>query len=362
MGIQTIKLSCVRVHENSEFSFNPNLTIIFGKNGSGKTTVLEAINLISIGKSFKTHRQKELINNKFDNLVVVGSFSENDQKKDKIAVSVSKYDGQKIKLNGKTINNRKDIIGRNPVVVLSPEEQKITTGPPLSRRQFFDRIFSTVSSEYIFLLQKYNKTLKQRNASLLLQNKKEQEAWIESLSDCAVKLWFHRQKKIETFSHVFYNISEMFDNKINVKINYLKVTPTKEKYKEVLFQNLKKDIEKKTTSTGPHRDNINFTWFKKNTRTHCSQGENKIYLVLLKLSELLFLINETNKKPIFMMDDLFATLDIEKSKRTVEVLGELTKKTQKNFQTIITTTDIINLEESGFLTKNIKHKTHHLRN
>ena len=362
MGIQTIKLNSVRVHEKSEFGFNPNLTIIFGKNGSGKTTVLEAINLISIGKSFKTHRQKELINNKSDSLVVVGSFLDNSKKKDKIAVSVSNHEGQKIKLNGKAINNRKDIIGRNPVVVLSPEEQKITTGPPLTRRQFFDRVFSTISYEYIILLQKYNKTLKQRNASLFLQNKKEQEAWIYALSDCGSKLWSLRQKQIERFSHVFYDVSEMFDKQTKVKINYLKNVPTKNKYKETLFQNLKKDFEKKRTTVGPHRDNVNFTWFKKNTRTHCSQGENKIYLVLLKLAELQFLMNETKKPPIFMMDDLFATLDLEKSKRTVEVLDELNKKNLKKFQTIITTTDIINLEKSGFLTKNMKHKTHHLTN
>ena len=362
MGIQTIKLNSVRIHKNSEFGFNPNLTIFFGKNGSGKTTVLEAINLISIGKSFKTHKQKELINSKSDNLVVVGSFLNNKQKKDKIAVSVSNYDGQKIKLNGKTISNRKEIIGRNPVVVLSPEEQKITTGPPLTRRQFFDRVFSTVSYEYIILLQKYNKTLKQRNASLLLQNRKEQEAWINSLSDCGTKLWSLRQKQIEKFSQVFYYISEMFDKKTKVKIGYLNNVLTNKKYKETLFKNLKRDIENKRTTRGPHRDNINFTWFKKNTKTHCSQGENKIYLVLLKLAELQFLMNETKETPVFMMDDLFATLDLEKSKRTVEVLEELNKKNKNKFQTIITTTDIINLEKSGFLTKNIKHQMHHLGN
>jgi len=360
LSIQRIKLNSVRVHENSEFGFSPNLTVLFGKNGSGKTTVLEAINLISIGKSFKTHRQKEMINNESDNLVVIGSFSHESKKKDKIAVSVSNKEGQKIKINGKRVNNRKDIIGRNPVVVLSPEEQKITTGSPLTRRQFFDRVFCTVSYEYIILLQKYNKILKQRNASLFSQSKKQQSAWISALSDSGVKLWNLRQKQIKKFSSVFYNISEIFDKQIKVKIKYLDAVPTEKKYKEYLLKNLKKDIEKKRTTIGPHRDRIIFTWFGNNTRTHCSQGENKIYLVLLKLAELQFLMNETKNPPIFMMDDLFATLDFEKSKRTIDVLGELNKEPPKNFQTIITTTDIINLEKNGVLAKNIKHKTHHL--
>ena len=361
MSIQTIKLNSVRVHENSEFRFSPNLTVLFGKNGSGKTTVLEAINLISTGKSFKTHRQKELINNNSDSLVVIGSFLNNIEKKDKVAVSISNRDGQKTKINGKKINNRKDIIGRNPVVVLSPEEQKITTGSPLARRQFFDKVFSTVSYEYIVLLQKYNKTLKQRNASLFLQNKIEQKAWISALSLCGVKLWELRKKQFEKFTRIFYSVSSLFDNEINVEIKYLENIPTQEKYKEKLLKNLRKDTDKKTTTTGPHRDRIVFNWDNNNTRTHCSQGENKTYLVLLKLAELQYLMNETKKPLIFMMDDLFATLDFEKSKRIVEVLNELNKNAPNNFQTIITTTDIINLEKKGFLGKNLKHKTYHLK-
>ena len=117
----------------------------------------------------------------------------------------------------------------------------------------------------------------------------------------------------------------------------------------------------KTTTTGPHRDRIVFNWDNNNTRTHCSQGENKTYLVLLKLAELQYLMNETKKPLIFMMDDLFATLDFEKSKRTVEVLSELNKNAPNNFQTIITNTDIINLEKNGIFGKNLKHKTHHLK-
>ena len=160
MAISHLKINSFRNHKNKEFSFNKGVTVIFGENGSGKTSVLEAIYLLSMGKSFKTNRQKEMIKKGMDKAIINGSFFKNNIT-NKIDVLVDSKLKKRIKINGKEVLKRNELLGYNNVVVLSPEEQKITTGSPLARRQFFDKVFSTVSYEYIVLLQKYNKTLKQ---------------------------------------------------------------------------------------------------------------------------------------------------------------------------------------------------------
>ena len=141
--------------------------MIWGENGSGKTAVLEAIHTLSFGKSFRTHTQRSLIRNGDRSFVVKGMFLLQGSR-DEIAVQVNKHSGQQLKLNGKSLSGRTEIIGRNNVVVLSPEEQPITKGPPVERRQFFDKMFSVSMSDYVKTLKKYGRVLKQRNAALLL--------------------------------------------------------------------------------------------------------------------------------------------------------------------------------------------------
>ena len=140
--------------------------MIWGENGSGKTAVLEAIHTLSFGKSFRTHTQRSLIRNGESSFVVKGVFSLRGSR-DEIAAQVNKHSRQQLKLNGKSLSGRTEIIGRNNVVVLSPEEQPITKGPPVKRRQFIDKMFSVSMVDYVNTLKKYSRVLKQRNAALL---------------------------------------------------------------------------------------------------------------------------------------------------------------------------------------------------
>ena len=139
--------------------------MIFGENGSGKTSVLEAIYLLSMGKSFKTNRQKEMIKKGMDKAIINGSFFKNNIT-NKIDILVDSKLKKRIKINGKKVLKRNELLGYNNVVVLSPEEQKITKDSTKQRRIFFDKLFSITSKNYITTLQEYNKVLKQRNIVL----------------------------------------------------------------------------------------------------------------------------------------------------------------------------------------------------
>ena len=139
--------------------------MIFGENGSGKTSVLEAIYLLSMGKSFKTNRQKEMIQKGMNKAIINGSFFKNNII-NKIDILVDSKLKKRIKINGKEVLKRNELLGYNNVVVLSPEEQKITKDSTKQRRIFFDKLFSITSKNYIKTLQEYNKVLKQRNTVL----------------------------------------------------------------------------------------------------------------------------------------------------------------------------------------------------
>jgi|AP45_3_1055517.scaffolds.fasta_scaffold23865_2 DNA replication and repair protein RecF len=364
MAIQRLELVSFRNHDKKEFNFIPGLTVIWGENGSGKTAVLEAIHTLSFGRSFRTHKQRDLIRSCDDTLVVRGGFSINGHT-DEVAAQVTKSFGQKLKLNGKILTGRKELIGRNNVVVLSPEEQSVTKGAPLERRQFFDKMFSVTSREYVDLLQTYNRVLKQRNAAIqqVRENRRPTEDiqhWDEQITKTGQALWELRFDFMNDFKTYLQSIIERYDTGIRLELGYLKTAPDIDSYQAMIKESLKKDIALGRTTIGPHRDDISLIWDDRDLRSFGSQGEHKLSLVLLKLAEMVFVREKTGTHPTLLLDDLFAKLDLERSKKIVSLLQGLESESGEPVQTIVTTTDLLNVEQSGLLSGEKENKTYHL--
>ena len=131
-------------------------------------------------------------------------------------------------------------------------------------------------------------------------------------------------------------------------------------YNEELKKTQEKDIKLGRTTFGPHRDDMSIYWQGKNLRNHGSQGEHKLCLVFLKLTEAVYIKEKTGSRPILLLDDLFAKLDLERNKRLVNLFHIMDKEWENSTQTIITTTDMINLENSGILLGQKEIKTYHL--
>ena len=338
--------------------------MIWGENGSGKTAVLEAIHTLSFGKSFRTHTQRNLIRNGDSSFVVKGLFSLQGSS-DEIAAQVNKNSGQKLKLNGKLLSGRTEIIGRNNVVVLSPEEQPITKGPPLKRRQFFDKMFSVSMVDYVKTLKKYGRVLKQRNAALLLVKENKSTVaglkhWDEQLVDTGAKLWLMRVDLIAQFKKNVDYMIQRYDSSIQFEIVYFDEAPREELYRKQVRDALNTDLTLGRTTVGPHRDEMLFIWDKRDLRSFGSQGEHKLALVLLKLAEMCFIQDNTGSYPTLLLDDLFSKLDFERSQKIVSLLQGLENNSGEPVQTIVTTTDILNVESSGLMSTGKETKTYHL--
>ena len=362
MAISKLSLFSFRNHEQKEIIFSEGVTVIWGENGSGKTSLLEAIYILSLGKSFKTHKQNSIIKKGHTNYIVKGDFCSGNIT-NSIAVQTNLKNKKTIKVNGKTIKNRKEIIGQNNVVVLSPEDQTITKGGPKERRVFFDRLFSIINSDYLNILQEFNRALKQRNA-LLLNGKQTKEesffSWEEKLSVSAIKLWQIRENCFYDYIKALNNVITKYQKDLVLTVLYTENTYNEEKFKKKLKQTRERDFLLGTTTHGPHRDNIKIFWGEKNIRDYGSQGEHKIALILLKLAEINLIKQKTGKHPTILLDDVFAKLDLNRSKKLVCYLNSIKTEEKKPIQTIITTTDILNVEQSGLILDNVDVKTHKL--
>ena len=341
-----------RNHESTNMSFGPGITIIWGENGSGKTSVLEAIHSLSFGSSFRTNNKKELIKEGSNNFLIEGFFKNKKGVESTVFFSQDTSGNKKIKINKKEIRKRKDLLGLNNVVVFSPEEESITKSGPSNRRKFFNKVFSIVSKSYLEDLLNYNSVLEQRNAVLKINSKKkinkQIEIWNKPFSEKCEKLWRQRKLLLVDFLEVFKETVKKIDLGLVCDISYNQKTTKKEETISLLERTLDTEIALGFTALGPHRDDFLFKWRGRAIRKHGSQGEHKMFLALLKISELLFISKKTKKSPVFLIDDIFANLDIERSKKLLRFVEGLRLQEKSKPQTIITTTDILEVQKEGF--------------
>ena len=363
MEINSIKMISFRNHEKTKIEFNSGLTVIWGKNGSGKTSILEAIYGLSIGKSFKTNNKRELIKEGSSGFFLKGVFKEKNKSKNTVSIAQDISGVKKIKINEKEIIKRKEMLGLNNVVVLSPEEEKITKGPAGERRKYFNKIFSICSPIYLDKLLLYNKTLKQRNALLkkTLQKNEIIEAWNQPLSNFGEKLWVERNNKFEEIRRLFKKTSKKFDEKLELDIIYKTKIKNKKEITRELLKNQKTDIQRGFTSVGPHRDEVLFFWKNKIIRKNGSQGEHKLFLALLKITAYIYISKKTKTTPVFLIDDIFASLDRERSKKILEFIGGFRGLGACLPQTIVTATDVEDIERRSFFNRNNKITKHYLK-
>jgi len=351
MPIKEIGLTSFRNHNEINLTFCPNINVIWGRNGSGKTAILEAIHTLSIGRSFRTNRKADLLKEGEEFFSIVGKFEKSDNEQN-IQINQTSDGARRIFVDETKLDNVRQLIGLNPVVLLSPEEQIVTKGSPQDQRNYFNKLFSIISSEYLNVLTDYNKIIKQRNKLLTEFNfieSAEQElvVWNERIADVGLKLWDIRKKYLDKFFECLEGVAQQLnEDKLSFSGELiLKIPEDKNNYLDQLKKLQKKDIYLGRTGFGPHKDKINFIFNGKGIKQFGSQGEHKLALLLIKLAEVELIKKTTKQDPIVLLDDLFAKLDDSRSKQAMEMI-------EKDLQTIITTTDLKIVKDRGIAIDN----------
>lgn len=349
MSIKKIEMINFRNHEDIVFDFSPGINIIWGENGSGKTSIIEAVHILSNGKSFKTNRLIETITSNKKEAIVKAVFGDKN-----MVFHQTKKPSKKIKINN-IEKSTKDLVGKNPTVLVSPEEEKITKGPHSERRRFFDRVFSNISKTYFNNLINYSTALKNRNTLLKQQkNKHEIEIWNNPLIKYGCQLWEERKLLHSKFNKNIEGVCGGYNKKVDIAVSLDCPSDTSQnRFKNRLNEKLEKELFLGRTLSGPHLDKYTTSFNNKDLRVYGSQGEHKLTFLIFKIAEHGFIKNETGKKPTLLLDDLFSKLDLERGNAIFDLI-------KSSGQTFITNTDLITAEQHGIDINNPNNKTIHL--
>ena len=270
MYIEKIKLFNFRNYIEQEISFDKNINIFYGNNAQGKTNIIEAIYLCAIGKSYRTNKDKEIINiNKnFSNVEI--NYSKKDREgKVKIELSNKKI----ISLNDIKAKKMSDILGNINIVLFTPEDIYTFKEGPAKRRRILDVMISQLRPAYIYNLNMYLKVLEQRNnylKQIKYDNKNEEllSIWEEKMAEYAEIIYKYRKEFVEKIKEKIVDIhKKITDNKEIIKIEYVSEFKEKDEYIKELEKNRKIDIIKGYTGKGIHRDDLKL-YINDNTNTN----------------------------------------------------------------------------------------------
>ncbi len=341
MYIKSLEIKNFRNYKDFSIEFNKNLNIIIGKNAQGKTNLIEAIFLSSIGKSFRTSKDSDLIKFGEENATIKVS-AEKKIIDTKVEIFIRKNFKKAIRKDGNPVRKTSELIDNIVIVIFSPEDLKIVKDEPEKRRKFIDRELAQIKPSYYNCLSGYKKALMQRNAYL-----KEDFAdddvllvWDRQLMDYGCDLMKMRKEfidKINIFSKEIH--SNITSGKENLRIEYdsnIKfIADEKEQkkiFKDTLESSFLTDKRMRTTTCGPHKDDMLFFVNSVNVRSFGSQGQQRTCALSLKLAELDFIKEETDEKGILLLDDVMSELDED---RRNYLIGSL-----KENQIFVTATDL----------------------
>ncbi len=345
MYIKRVKLENFRNYDYLDAEFTKDFNLIYGNNAQGKTNILESIYLASLGKSFQTNKDQELIKLGKEKAKVEIEYVRKDRE-GKINIEIGEK--KTFYINGVKQKKISDIIGKINLVLFYPENIDIIKGGPVERRRFLDIMISQLKPNYIHLLNTYLKTLEQRNIYLKqikFDNKSEDmlEIWDERLAELSNQIYNYRLEYIQKIQNVIEDIHNKITNcgqtKEKIEILFISSGKNKKDFYEQLIKNRKIDIKRGFTSTGSHRDDFDIYINEKKVNIYGSQGQQRTAVLSLKLSELNIIFDEVEEEPILLLDDFMSELD--ENRRT-----NLTK-TIKNNQVFITCTDKILVEDKN---------------
>ena len=338
MILKTLRVQNFRTHSDFILEIGEKSTLISGANGSGKTSLLEAIYFALQGTSFRSS-DKEILRNDGSSWFRIDL----KDSRDSLRTIIFNNAVQKSKKQFLVDGNKKARLSANlriPVVLFEPDDLQLLSGSPTRRRNFLDYFLSQIFPSFQLALTRYSKALKQRNNLLKRDNVSKDELfpWNLMLAEYGAEIISKRQDFLELLNskieEVYFEISGVKDE---IEIDYLGEKVSKNEILAILSENIERDKILGYTNFGPHKHDIQFIFNKKPAQNVASRGENRSLVLALQFIETDILSDLTSKRPIVLLDDVFSELDDDRQKL-------LTKHFSK-YQTIITSTNEIKVED-----------------
>ena len=327
MIIQKLHLINFKNHLEKDFDFSPQINCFVGNNGAGKTNILDALHYLSVAKSFLGNTDPNNIKSGEDFFVIDGEISDG-EKENIIKIQQPKDSKKIIKKNDKSYDRIADHIGFLPSVIISPYDSNLISDSGESRRKFLDTMISQTDSEYLFNLIQYQKTVQQRNALLKSFAKNRYfdldnlEIYNDPLIKFGTKIFEKRREFTDSILPLIQSYYETISNgKKKVTVNYQSDLQLNT-FENLLRENTEKDRMLTYTSKGIHKDDLLFEMSGNSIKKMGSQGQQKSFLIALKLSQMNRIKELTGKTPVLLLDDIFDKLDDTRVSQLIELVNQ----------------------------------------
>jgi len=327
MVLKTLSVLNYKNFDSKTFEFDAKINCFVGANGIGKTNILDAIYHLSFGKSYFNPIASQNIKHNEDFFVVDGVYLKNDRQ-EKIIVSLKKGQKKIIKRNGKVYDKFSDHIGFLPLVIISPADRDLIIEGSDTRRKFMDGVISQSDKTYLQQLISYNKVLIQRNALLKYFalnntfNGDTLDIYNAQLNELGQAIHEKRHDFLEVFVPIFKERYRAISNGNEIVNLTYKSDLFDDSLSTLLKNNLNKDKALQYTSVGIHKDDLKFEIEDYPIKKFGSQGQQKSFLIALKLAQFDFIKAQSGVTPILLLDDIFDKLDENRVSQIIALVDD----------------------------------------
>jgi DNA replication and repair protein RecF len=329
LNLRKLSLLNYKNYEEITLEFSSNINCFVGNNGVGKTNLLDAIYYLSMGKSYFNAIDLYNIRNNEDFFMIQGEYQNSKGGKEEITCSYKRNSRKILKKSKKEYERLSEHIGFIPIVMITPYDSSIITDGSEERRKFIDSIISQYNKAYLDNLIQYNRILQQRNR--LLKNLSDQshsvpldmfDIYDEQLSFYGTSIYHQRLQFIQEFAPVFSRFYQYIASNLEEAELVYQSQLSSGNLNDLLKSNFGKDKSLEFTSFGIHKDDLQLLINGLPAKRIASQGQQKTFLVSLKLAEYIFLKNQSGQNPILLLDDIFDKFDAQRVKHIIELTRE----------------------------------------
>ena len=322
MFLESLSILNFKNIADEQLKLSSQVNCFVGDNGAGKTNILDAVHYLALARSMHTITDAQSVRHSEDAFLLDGRFKRDDGRPEQVVCSFTRRGGKTLKRNGKEYERLSEHVGSFPIVVVSPADSALISDSAEERRKYINRFISQIDRGYMAQLIRYNTTLQERNRMLKANPSEEMLLIYDGMLSASADVLFKRREEIvermRPIVEEYYALLSAERETIGMEYRSELQQAT---LAELLLSSRKKDFINEFTTVGVHRDDIHFSIGGFPLRKFGSQGQQKSFLIALKLAEYRLLAEHAGDKPILLLDDLFDKLDMRRVAQLLRIVG-----------------------------------------
>lgn len=307
---------------DERLTLTSGINCFVGDNGAGKTNILDAVHYLALAKSMHTLTDRQSVRHGEESFLLDGTFLSDDQRREQVICAYTSRGGKTLKRNGKEYDKLSDHVGLIPIVVVSPADTALISDSAEERRRYFNRLISQLDRTYMAALIRYTAALAERNKLLKTNPSEEMLLIYDSMLTASADVIYRRRTEVveQMRPLVAKYYALLSEEREEVGMEY-RSELSESSLDKLLLASRQKDFVNEHTTCGVHRDDFTLSINDFPLRKYGSQGQQKSFLIALKLAEYTLLAEHTSKRPILLLDDLFDKLDMRRVAQLLRLVG-----------------------------------------